>query len=227
LADDGRARPADPVPGTGAGPAGQGDGGDLAAGPGRVLVALYGFFALAAGARAAVQLATQFGEAPVAYVLSAVAAVVYVVATVGLARGGRAGLRTAGVACSVELAGVLVVGTLSLADRTAFPDATVWSGYGRGYGFVPLALPVLGLLWLRHKALEARPDDEPDDEPDEGPVDEPDHEPDQGPVDEPDQGPVEGIKAPDAAGTAQKSPPPPPVSPPSQPPSSPPSQPLS
>ena len=132
-----------------------GDAGDLSAGPGRVLVALYGFFALAAGARAGLQLATRFGEAPVAYVLSAVAAAVYVVATIGLARGGRAGLRTAAVACSVELVGVLVVGTLSLTDRAAFPDATVWSGYGRGYGFVPLALPVLGLLWLRHKALEA------------------------------------------------------------------------
>lgn len=127
----------------------------LAAGPGRVLVALYALFALAAGARAAVQLATRFGEAPVAYLLSAVAAVVYVVATVGLVRGGRGGLRTAVVACSVELVGVLTVGTLSLTDHAAFPDATVWSGYGRGYGFVPLVLPVLGLLWLRHQGEPA------------------------------------------------------------------------
>jgi hypothetical protein len=117
-----------------------------------VLVALYGFFALAAGARAGVQLATDFSTAPVAYLLSAVAAAVYLVATLGLARGGRAGRRTATVACSVELAGVLAVGTLSLADRAAFPDASVWSVYGKGYGFVPLVLPVLGLLWLRHKS---------------------------------------------------------------------------
>jgi hypothetical protein len=117
-----------------------------------VLVAVYGVFALAAGARAAVQLAVQFDEAPVAYLLSALAAVVYVVATIGLARGGRGGRRTAMIACTVELAGVLVVGTLSLIDRAAFPDATVWSGYGQGYGFIPLALPVLGLLWLRHQS---------------------------------------------------------------------------
>ena len=39
--------------------------------PGRVLVALYGVFALAAGARAAVQLSTRFSEAPLAYLLSA------------------------------------------------------------------------------------------------------------------------------------------------------------
>jgi len=118
-------------------------------GPGRVLVAVYGVFALAAGARAAVQLSTRFAEAPVAYLLSALAAAVYVVATVALARGGR---RVALVAITVELVGVLVVGTLSLVDRAAFPDETVWSAYGRGYLFIPLVLPVVGLLWLRRTA---------------------------------------------------------------------------
>ena len=118
-------------------------------GPGRVLVALYGVFALAAGARATVQLTTRFEEAPLAYLLSALAAVVYLVATVGLVRGGRTGRRTALVAITVELVGVLVVGTLSLADPAAFPDETVWSAFGRGYFFVPLVLPVLGLALLR------------------------------------------------------------------------------
>ncbi|HEY2668807.1 MAG TPA: hypothetical protein VGJ07_00365 [Rugosimonospora sp.] len=116
------------------------------AGPGRVLVAVYGLFALAATARAGVQIATKFHEAPVAYLLSALAGVVYILATVALARSER---RFAVLCCSVELAGVLAVGTASLVDRAAFPDATVWSGYGQGYGFVPLVLPVLGLLWLR------------------------------------------------------------------------------
>lgn len=135
---------------------------DTAAGPGRVLVGLYGLFAVAAGARAAVQLATDFSAAPVAYLLSALAAVIYLVATIGLVRGGPGGRRTALIACSVELLGVLVVGTLSLTDRAAFPDATVWSVYGKGYGFVPLVLPVLGLLWLRHQSeLAAAEDDEP------------------------------------------------------------------
>ena len=117
-------------------------------GPARALVALYGVFALAAGARAAVQLSTRFSEAPLAYLLSAFAAVVYLVATIGLARGGRGGRRVALVAITVELIGVLVVGTLSLLDRAAFPDETVWSAYGRGYVFVPLVLPVLGLALL-------------------------------------------------------------------------------
>ena len=128
-------------------------------GPGRVLVAIYGTFALAAGARATVQILTRFDEAPVAYLLSALAAVVYVVATIGLARSGPVGRRTAFAAISVELVGVLAVGTLSLTDRAAFPDATVWSAYGRGYGFIPLVLPVIGLLFLRQQAADAEDDD--------------------------------------------------------------------
>jgi cytochrome bd-type quinol oxidase subunit 2 len=130
-------------------PAGDDEG--PSAGPGRVLVALYGLFALAAGARATVQIATRFDEAPLAYLLSALAAAIYLVAMIGLLRGGRGGHRTALVAISIEMAGVLVVGTLSFVDRAAFPDETVWSAFGRGYGFIPLVLPLLGLLWLREQ----------------------------------------------------------------------------
>ena len=118
-------------------------------GPGRLLVAVYAIFALAATSRAAVQIATKFHQAPQAYLLSALAGVVYVVATVALARPGPAWRWIAMVTVSFELAGVLTVGTLSLLDRADFPDATVWSVYGEGYGFVPLVLPVLGLYWLR------------------------------------------------------------------------------
>lgn len=127
-----------------------------ATGPGRVLVAVYAIFALAATSRAAVQIATKFHEAPLAYLLSAVAAVIYIVATVALARSGSTSWRVALGCLSVELAGVLIVGTLSVFDKSAFPDATVWSGYGEGYGFIPLVLPVIGLLWLRRAARVAR-----------------------------------------------------------------------
>jgi len=114
-----------------------------------VLIAIYALFALAASARAGVQIATKFHNAPVAYLLSAFAGVVYILATVTLAVGSPTARRIAVVSCSVELVGVLAVGTWSLADPASFPDATVWSGYGSGYGFVPLVLPVFGLLWLR------------------------------------------------------------------------------
>jgi len=102
-----------------------------------------------------VQIATKFGHAPVAYLLSAFAAVVYVLATATLANGSPAARRIAVLSCSVELAGVLAVGTWSLLDPATFPDATVWSGYGSGYGFVPLVLPVFGLLWLRYWSRRA------------------------------------------------------------------------
>jgi hypothetical protein len=117
-------------------------------GPGRLLIAVYLLFAIAATSRAGLQIATRFAEAPVAYVLSALAALVYIVAAVGLARAGHAGRRVALACCSVELVGVVGVGLLSLADPALFPDETVWSGFGSGYGYVPLVLPVLGLLWL-------------------------------------------------------------------------------
>lgn len=118
-------------------------------GPGRLLIAVYAIFALAATARSAFQLGTHFSRAPLAYLLSALAGVVYIVATVCLARGNRATRQIATVSILVELVGVLAVGTLSLVQPHLFPDATVWSDYGQGYGYVPAVLPLLGLWWLR------------------------------------------------------------------------------
>jgi len=117
---------------------------------GRVLVAVYGIFALAATSRSAVQLATKFAEAPLAYLLSAFAAIVYIVATVSLARGDATSRRLATVAISIELAGVLIVGAASVLIPSVFEHPTVWTGFGSGYGFVPLVLPFVGLWWLRH-----------------------------------------------------------------------------
>lgn len=95
------------------------------------------------------QIALYFHRAPLAYLLSALAAVIYLIATIALARGDRTSARVAFVAISIELAGVLIVGTLSYALPSAFPDKTVWSHFGSGYGYVPLVLPILGLWWLR------------------------------------------------------------------------------
>jgi len=114
-----------------------------------VLVAVYGLFALAATGRSAVQIATKFHEAPLAYLLSGFAAVVYVVATVSLARGSLVARRVATVAITIELVGVITVGAVSELFSSAFPHATVWTGFGSGYGFVPLVLPFVGLWWLR------------------------------------------------------------------------------
>jgi hypothetical protein len=115
----------------------------------RVLVAVYALFAIAAGARSAVQIAGGWHEAPLAYGLSALAAAVYLVAALAFANPGAVGDRVALAAVLFELAGVLVVGTWSLVAPERFPEATVWSGYGVGYGFVPLVLPLAGLAWIR------------------------------------------------------------------------------
>ncbi|WP_458106949.1 hypothetical protein M1D51_14185 [Arthrobacter sp. R3-55] len=120
-------------------------------GPGRLLIAVYAVFALSATARAGYQIATKFAEAPLAHILSAFAAVVYIVATISLAKPGRTWFKVSLAAVLTELVGVLVVGAISLFDPVAFPHDTVWSLFGRGYGFVPLVLPILGLLWLNKR----------------------------------------------------------------------------
>jgi hypothetical protein len=128
-------------------------------GPGRLLLSLYGVFTVAASSRAIVQIIMQFHKAPLAYALSLVAGIIYAVITVALWRGGEAARRVALTSCTIELVGVLVVGTLTIVDSSAFPDATVWSDYGVGYLFLPLIVPVSGLLWLRRspERVERRP----------------------------------------------------------------------
>jgi len=117
-------------------------------GLGRLLIAIYAILALAALGRSVFQIATKFDQAPLAYALSAFAAVVYVLVTVSLLAHGSVWRAVAWAALCTELAGVLVVGTLSVFDSTLFPHDTVWSWFGRGYLFIPLVMPVLGIIWL-------------------------------------------------------------------------------
>lgn len=119
-----------------------------ARGLGRALVFLYGLIALAATGRSVLQIATEFDKAPLPYTLTGIAAVIYIVATVALVVPRDAWWYVAVVTITFELVFVLVVGTLTLVDPALFPDKTVWTYYGLYYGLVPLALPVLGLIWL-------------------------------------------------------------------------------
>jgi hypothetical protein len=131
------------------------------AGVGRVLVAVYAILAIAATGRSVFQIIDRFGEAPVAFTLSAFSGVVYIVATIALGARLR---RLAWITISIELAGVLIVGTLSLLAPAVLGlhsidpfgrDSTVWSAFGAGYLLIPLVLPVLGLLYLRRSGLAA------------------------------------------------------------------------
>jgi hypothetical protein len=125
------------------------NGSSRAVGAGRVLIAVYAILALAATARSVFQIATKFDVAPVAYLLSALAGLVYLLATIALIGRGETWYRVAWATIVFEFVGVLVVGSLSLFDSELFPADTVWSYFGRGYVFIPLVLPVLGMLWLR------------------------------------------------------------------------------
>ncbi|MFI8366850.1 hypothetical protein [Streptomyces sp. NPDC085460] len=121
----------------------------LVKGPGMLLLWLYGVMSVGAASRSVYEISAKFDEAPLAYTLSAVAAVVYVFITYTLVRGGETARRAALVCCAAELAGVLVVGTWTLVEPSAFPDSTVWSEFGYGYVFIPVLLPLSGIWWLR------------------------------------------------------------------------------
>jgi hypothetical protein len=124
----------------------------LISGPGMLLVWLYGVMVVGAVSRSAVQIATEFDRAPLAYSLSAVAGLVYGFITYTLVRGGEMARKAALVCCAAELLGVLVVGTWTLVEPSSFPDATVWSDYGMGYLFIPVLLPLSAIYWLRKAA---------------------------------------------------------------------------
>jgi hypothetical protein len=119
-------------------------------GPGRTLIVFYFIMTIAALARSIYQGATSFSAAPLAIVVSFLAGVVYLIATIALIRPGRRAYLTAFTAITIELIGVVVVGTLSLVVPDVFPfQYTVWAYYGIGYVLIPLVLPILGLLFLR------------------------------------------------------------------------------
>ena len=125
-------------------------------GPRRVLIALYAVFALAATARGIVQIATKYHDAPLAYVLSLFSGFVYIAATIGLVTNRRWSRPLAWAAVGTEMVGVVTIGLASIIDSTAFPHDTVWSRFGAGYGYVPIILPVLGLMWLWQTRLHQK-----------------------------------------------------------------------
>ncbi|MGW4320124.1 hypothetical protein ACWEMW_13110 [Streptomyces sp. NPDC004684] len=127
----------------------------LISGPGTLLVWLYGVMVVGAVSRSVYQIATDFGRAPLAYSLSAVAGVVYGFITYSLVRGGERARRAALVCCAAELVGVLGIGTWTLVEPSAFADSTVWSDYGMEYLFIPVLLPLSALYWLRRTREQA------------------------------------------------------------------------
>ena len=123
-------------------------------GVGRLLIVFYAVFAISSTARASFQIVTKFEQAPLAYSLSLVSALVYILATISLAKAGKSWRQVALWSVIFELVGVLAVGTLSFVATELFAHPSVWSGFGSGYGYIPLVLPILGLLWIRKTQRE-------------------------------------------------------------------------
>ena len=117
-------------------------------GLGRVIIAVYGILALAATVRAVYQIMSKFDEAPIAYSLSLVSGLIYILATFSLSSAKRGAWLVSLYAVAIELVGVIVVGILSLTHPEEFAHPSVWSGFGEGYGYIPLVLPLIGLWWL-------------------------------------------------------------------------------
>lgn len=122
---------------------------------GRLLVVIYGVFTLSAGARALYQVIRKFDEAPLSISLSALSALIYLVATIALAKKGEGAWKVSLLAVGIEMAGVLLIGVFSYLQPQHFELASVWSHFGSGYGYIPLILPMVGLWWL-NKTRPAR-----------------------------------------------------------------------
>lgn len=118
---------------------------------GVILAVSYPVLALSAGVRSLYQLLLKEGVTSyLPAVLSGVAAVCYLLATVGFVVRKPWAWRLSVVMLAFELTMVIVIGTLSL----VMPDAigrTVWGHFGADYGYFPLIQPILGLAWLFHR----------------------------------------------------------------------------
>lgn len=115
---------------------------------GRILVVIYAVFTLSAGARSLYQVIRKFDEAPLSIGLSALSALIYLVATIALAKKGDGAWKVSLIAVGIEMVGVILVGIFSYLQPQHFELASVWSHFGSGYGYIPLVLPMVGLWWL-------------------------------------------------------------------------------
>lgn len=115
---------------------------------GTILGVSYPVLALSTGVRAVYQLF--FKEGVTDYVgptLTAVAALVYIVATIGFGYRRNWSWYLSVVALLFEVALVVIVGGLSLSRPESFAN-TSWRYFGIDYAFFPLIQPFLGLVWL-------------------------------------------------------------------------------
>jgi hypothetical protein len=117
---------------------------------GVILAISYPVLALSTGVRAIYQLFFKEGVTDyLPVILSAIAAICYLLATVGFTVRRRWAWQLSVGVLLFETAMTLIVGTLSF----IYPEVignTVWRHFGADYGYFPLIQPLLGLAWLFH-----------------------------------------------------------------------------
>lgn len=115
---------------------------------GYILAVSYPVLAISTGARALYQL---FVRDDITYyfpvIMSAVAAICYLTATLGFAYRRRWTWWLSVAVLGFETTLTLAVGTWSYVDPPAV-GRTVWRHFGEDYGYFPFFQPVLGLIWL-------------------------------------------------------------------------------
>lgn len=124
---------------------------------GVILAVTYPVLALSTGYRAIYRL---FFKEGVTYFLppamSLVAAVCYLVATLGIvmrSRWGKSAWRLSIGVLVFETFMTLLVGTLSYTNPDLVGN-TVWRNFGADYGFFPLFQPLLGIAWLLNREVK-------------------------------------------------------------------------
>jgi hypothetical protein len=122
---------------------------------GTILAVSYPVLALSTGFRAVYQLVLLSSGARtgpfVPSLLSALAALSYLIATIGFTIRKKWAWRLSVGVLGFETTMTLLIGTLGF----IYPNLigrTVWRAYGADYGFFPLIQPILGLAWLLHPA---------------------------------------------------------------------------
>lgn len=117
---------------------------------GGILGISYPVLAISTGARALYQLLLKEGVTNyLGPSLTALAALLYIVAAIGFARRQAWAWKLSVGALGIETLFTFVVGALSLIIPDVIGD-TAWRHFGADYAFFPLVQPILGLVWLLH-----------------------------------------------------------------------------